>query len=264
MRRSSRAKHGFIQFYMDDWKAGTAHMARVVRSVYFDLCLYTWDKRQPVSVATRNLMFADLGPQADAIVDALVDEGALIQDTKGAVHSPRALAEAERAFAAWEAKSRGGRVARGVEDSSKSDARVLQDSPTEQDQELEQEQEPESKGDDVPISPESVEKSVKKANERHTIVETWNEIAAANGLPQVMRMTDKRISHLDARLKEVGFDDLLIALKMVPTSRFLIGHGPEGWKAHFDWFLQPSSFVKLQEGFYHNDRKKKGASAWTQ
>lgn len=105
---SGRRRHSFIQFYMADWLAGTARMSRMIRSIYFDICVYNWDKGAPVPAAELYLMLSDLDDGL-GLVNVLVESGQLIRDDAGCVSSPRAMAEAERALAAWEAKSAGGR-----------------------------------------------------------------------------------------------------------------------------------------------------------
>jgi hypothetical protein len=267
MRNSSRGKHSFIQFYFDDWQAGTARMTPAQKALYFEICLYSWDRVRPVPKGELRLIISGW-PGGGQIVDELVDSERLVRGADGSVYSPRALREGQRAMAAWEAKSRGGRLRQGGEDSSKSGAAELEHSCKTAGADPDTDSEPDSelKGDDVEISeidPQISPKAIERANAIMSIVEAWNAMAAANGLSQVARVTEKRQNHLNARLNEVGVDDLLTGIQQIPSSRFLTGHGPEGWKANFDWFLQPSSFVKLQEGFYHNRGRGKG-SAWTQ
>jgi hypothetical protein len=54
------------------------------------------------------LMTSDID-NASVIVEALIEAGYLKADDNGGVFSPRAIREGERAFAAWEAKSQGGK-----------------------------------------------------------------------------------------------------------------------------------------------------------
>lgn len=258
MRRSSREKHSFIQFYFDDWKAGTAHMTRLVRSVYFDICMHQWDKRQSVSRSAMKLMLGDI-PEWAAIVDALVDTGFLERAADDGVWSPRALREGERAFAAWAAKSKGGKAARGggtVEskphDSCKSGAAMLEDTTTDSDSDSDSDSE--KKKGDSSFGP--------SRDDLARVVEAWNGMAEANDLSCVRTMTEKRIGHLKVRIRENGINAVLEAIGMIPQSSFLLGRSETGWKANFDWFLQPSSFTKLLEGGYARGKGK--ASAWTE
>lgn len=264
---SGRGRHSFIQFYMNDWLAGTARMSRTVKSIYFDICVYNWDKAAPVPPAELMLMCGDLDPQqSETIIAALLATGQLVEGEQG-IFSPRAMAEAERALAAWRAKSEGGKksVPGKLKHSSEHSS-------------IEPEPEPDRKKEGVPDGTPKKAR-VKKAKPakpvepkvpaipqaaKAMIPELWNEIAAANGLSAILRMTDARKTTLDARIAEHGVNAILDAMRTIPKSRFLLGRTSDGWKANFDWLLQPSSMQKLIEGFYHNSGRGKGASAWTE
>lgn len=82
------------------------------------------------------------------------------------------------------------------------------------------------------------------------IVEAWNELAEAKGLAKVVRVTDTRRKQIQARIKEYEPDDWSKALTAIYKSKFLCGENDRGWKADFDFLLQPKSFVKLVEGAY--------------
>lgn len=82
------------------------------------------------------------------------------------------------------------------------------------------------------------------------IVEAWNELAEAKGLAKVVRVTDSRRKQIQARIKEYEPDDWSKALTAIYKSKFLCGENDRGWKADFDFLLQPKSFVKLVEGAY--------------
>ena len=82
------------------------------------------------------------------------------------------------------------------------------------------------------------------------IVEAWNELAEAKGLAKVVKVTDTRRKQIQARLREYDPDDWSKALTAIYKSKFLCGENDRGWKADFDFLLQPKSFVKLVEGAY--------------
>ena len=257
-RSSSREKHSFIQFYFDDWKAGTAHMTRLVRSIYFDICLYNWDKRRAVSPGALLMMTADV-ENAAAIINALVEEGALETDDKGFVHSPRALREAERAYGAWVGKSRGGRgggsaapvgetgSAVGGKDESGDESSSVRSK-------LQHSSEvcsTDSDSDSEPDSEEEEDSDSRNELDGRSVVEAWNDMARRNGLKQIAKMTAERIGRLAERIVEHGGPQALIAgIKLIPETPFLLGRGDSGWKASFDWFLKPDSLVHLIEGRY--------------
>lgn len=79
----------------------------------------------------------------------------------------------------------------------------------------------------------------------------WNKLAAEIGLAQASKLTDTRRRQLKARLSEcggiIGWVKVMAAIRESP---FLKGENDRGWKADLDFVLQPSSFVKIQEGKY--------------
>lgn len=92
------------------------------------------------------------------------------------------------------------------------------------------------------------------------IVAAWNLLASRQGLPAIQKMTDKRKTSLRSRIKEHGAEVILKAIAGIEDSDFLLGRNDRGWKANFDFLLQPSSMTKLIEGAYHGRTGKR--SAW--
>ena len=85
-------------------------------------------------------------------------------------------------------------------------------------------------------------------------VEAWNVFAKDHKLATITTMTDRRRKRLAGRLKDCdGLPGWHAALAMIPKSSFLLGNNERGWKANFNWILQPDSFAKLREGGYPVD-----------
>ena len=82
------------------------------------------------------------------------------------------------------------------------------------------------------------------------VIEAWNKLADDCGLPKIARMTESRKRQLAARIRDHPFEDWAAALAAVRRSPFCKGDNPRGWRANFDFLLQPSSFTKLLEGHY--------------
>lgn len=257
---SGRSRHSFIQFYMDDWLAGTSRMPRLIRSVYFDICCYTWDKAMPVTPSELFLMLSDLPHgQGEQIIDSLVAGQKLERDANGAVWSPRAMQEAQRALSAWEAKSMGGRktsaskVAAAKQEDTSSSAAIEPEPEPELEKKGEADASPKENDDEEKSKTGAIRVPKPALPGMDLIPPTWNEIARKAGLTQVTKMTEERTKRLRARTEEHGADVILAAIKTVPDSEFLLGKiGKGAWKANFDWLLQPESCLKLIEGFYHN------------
>jgi len=81
-----------------------------------------------------------------------------------------------------------------------------------------------------------------------------------SNLPKVIKLTDMRKQHLNARIKEYDIDTVYKAIDMVGASDFL-RYGGGSWKgANYDWVFNPNNFVKILEGNYVNKGSKKPIS----
>jgi hypothetical protein len=108
----SRGRHSYIKFYPTDWMAGTARLTRLQRSVYFEICLYNWDKGTPMPRAEQQLAFADL-PEAKAIIETLLQLDKIHRTKGGSLASDRAVIEARSSRDRWEIAHSSGK--RGAE-----------------------------------------------------------------------------------------------------------------------------------------------------
>jgi len=82
------------------------------------------------------------------------------------------------------------------------------------------------------------------------VVEVWNDLADRRGLPRVKVLTPTRLKQVKARIKSSSLDDFTEAIGAIERSSFLLGENDRGFRADFDFFLQPKSFTRLIEGFY--------------
>lgn len=82
----------------------------------------------------------------------------------------------------------------------------------------------------------------------------YNIAAEALGLPRAEKLTHERKRKIRARLQEHGIEGWDRALVEIERSEFLRGGGDKGWRAALDFLLQPSSFNKVLEGGYSDDR----------
>lgn len=85
---------------------------------------------------------------------------------------------------------------------------------------------------------------------RDEILEAWRIRMVPQGFPPVRKMTAQRIRQLDARLRDSTFDEWQQAMSALERSAFCRGENDRGWRADFDFLLQPKSFTKLLEGAY--------------
>jgi hypothetical protein len=184
----ANGRHSYVAFYPSDWLGGTARLPRLHRSVYFDVCCYNWDLAAPCPAIELSVMISDL-KGGSKIVDELVAMGKLIRNDDGSVENPKALAEARKALAAWEAMSKGGK-GRGKGDSKGVDKPHTNGAATE----------PEPK----------IEAKASSAETPDAMLGCVGEIARAAGVPTV---DQGRIAEQRALVKswlDAGADESLI------------------------------------------------------
>lgn len=123
-----------------------------------------------------------------------------------------------------------------------------------------------------PTTPPSVDSSVdssveemrmdKMSSARSEAVAIWNEMAKANRLAEVTKLTEKRKRRLDDRLKSAGIDGWRLAVGRVAGSKWMCEGSASrpNWRATFDFLVQEDQFQKLLEGAVVQDRRPKGAA----
>lgn len=83
------------------------------------------------------------------------------------------------------------------------------------------------------------------------VVQTFHKTCVL--LPTVKKLTAPRKSAINARLKEYGLQTLYEVFERVAGNEFFSGNNSRGWRADFDWIMEPKHFIKIMEGVY--DRK---------
>lgn len=83
------------------------------------------------------------------------------------------------------------------------------------------------------------------------VLDAWQERMVPLGYSAIRKLTTERKRRLRARIKEFpDLDDWQRAFGALERSGFLKGDNDRGWRADFDFLLQPKSFTKLLEGAY--------------
>lgn len=96
-------------------------------------------------------------------------------------------------------------------------------------------------------------------DEAAAVAHYWNGMAEECGLSQVKRMTATRREKIKARVKEVGFMNLCSnVIDQIPKQPFLTGKNARGWKCDFDWILEPSNLVKIEERKFEQGGRANG------
>lgn len=90
--------------------------------------------------------------------------------------------------------------------------------------------------------------------EVNKIIDKYNSI---EGISKCMKLTSKRKSNINARLKDYGFNRVMDALSKINDSDFLKGCNDRKFKADIDWVFNPNNFVKILEGKYNNRQPKR-------
>lgn len=104
--------------------------------------------------------------------------------------------------------------------------------------------EKETKESIVVISPK------KEIIDYEAIVQIFNSVCV--NLPKVSKLSEKRKSALKNRISESSLEALGDVFRKVSESRFLNGENKSGWKADFDWILNPANYLKISEDNYKN------------
>ena len=85
---------------------------------------------------------------------------------------------------------------------------------------------------------------------KREVVEAWQTRMVPQGFPPIRKMTSQRERQLNARLKDSTLEEWMQAMAALERSQFCRGENERGWRADFDFLLQPKSFTKLLEGAY--------------
>ncbi len=116
----------------------------------------------------------------------------------------------------------------------------------------------------VKIAPEKKAKSAKpeEVSVFAQIVGMYHEMCPE--LPKVTAITAARESALRARMQDIEeknpgqiFSTFGELFARVQGSSFLRGENKRGWRANFDWLMNPQNFAKVMGGTY-DDRKPAG------
>ena len=83
------------------------------------------------------------------------------------------------------------------------------------------------------------------------LVEGWNELALQCGLARVVKLSNRRKVQARARMREFpNIEDWRTVFANLRDARWMHGDNDRGWRADFDFILQPKSFIKLLENSY--------------
>lgn len=288
MSNNTRTRHAYVAFYPSDWLAGVSGLPRVAISIYFDICLYNWDKARPMPRSNFDMITMDMMQEAQGIVEMLIDFGKIKVDEKGALFSERAISEGEKALKLWEAKSKGGRnrqstvkrtVNKTVPKSAEKSAETIKDQSsstggiekeTEREKETDKKEVSSTLPKNVVVVDDSLVDSDDEAASRLQAVQAktdlirahmlniptaWNTMALSHGLTEITTVSDKRGELMRQVLLKHDLDTVLDVIRTIPESPFLLGANDKMGPVRFDWAMK--NFDELLDGSFHPDGEKK-------
>ena len=90
-----------------------------------------------------------------------------------------------------------------------------------------------------------------KKDYSYKVMKFWNNVMKSPvAIPTIAKMTPKRKTVVNARVKEFGINMVYNAIAKASESSFLNGGGSKGFLADFDWVFRPNNFPKVLEGNY--------------
>lgn len=90
-----------------------------------------------------------------------------------------------------------------------------------------------------------------KKDYSYKVMKFWNNVMKSPvAIPTIAKMTPKRKTVVNARVKEFGINAVYQAISKASESSFLNGGGSKGFLADFDWVFRPNNFPKVLEGNY--------------
>lgn len=97
------------------------------------------------------------------------------------------------------------------------------------------------------------------SNKKEYVADDFSELTTfwnKSGLPKIRNLSDTRKKRLRQRMSEENFrDNWREAIDRLKNSTFCMGGGNTGWKANFNWFLNPDMIDPILEGNYDNKTK---------
>jgi len=81
-------------------------------------------------------------------------------------------------------------------------------------------------------------------------LEAYNAMAGRTGLPLAKKLDGARLRRARVLVRNATVDDLTEAIDAIERNPWMHGQNDKGWRADFDFLLQPKSFTRLIEGSY--------------
>jgi hypothetical protein len=91
------------------------------------------------------------------------------------------------------------------------------------------------------------------------VVNLWN---AVPGITTCRKLTERRRAALRKRLADPDWhSNWRNGIERIGKSSFCMGAGQRGWRARFDWFVEPDTLNKILEGQYDDGQQQRNGTA---
>lgn len=107
------------------------------------------------------------------------------------------------------------------------------------------------------ISSDDESQTERVSDDCEAVIESWNAMASATGLPSCSKMQGKRRKACQARLRSDGLQAIQKAIERIPKSAFLRGEAGSWAGANIDFLLKPDSVTSILEGKYDDRNRSK-------
>lgn len=255
MRENSRMTDTWMPFYVGDYLSATTRLTTEQHGAYVLLLLDYWKNGPP--------------PNDDAVLAQIVRmslpawrkaKASLIgffEAKDGQLFHKRVEKERQRAEAITDERRKAGKIGatRRWQAARQTDGKRIAnaiDLPLANAQQNDAPSPSPSHGSNEPVasSNEDVSADAARPLTKKEVLDAWHERMVPLGFPRIAKMTNDRERKLNARLKDSTLDEWLRAFAALERSAFCRGENDRGWRADFDFLLQPKSFTKLLEGAY--------------
>lgn len=241
----------WMPFYVGDYLAATGRLTTEQHGAYLLILLDYWKNGPPPNddVVLAQIARLSTGSWRKAKAALLgffdVQDGLLIQK--------RVERERNRASKVTEERSKAGKVgaAKRWQSDDKRIANAI-DLPKANGQQNDTPSQSHTSSDEEVIASSNEEVSVgtDPPVTKSEILEAWRTRMVPLGFPAIAKWTAQRERLLNARLKDNSLEEWMRAFAALERSAFCRGENDRGWRADFDFLLQPKSFTKLLEGAY--------------
>jgi len=234
----------WVRFFPNEWLVGTRGMTGAEIAIYITAVAMIYERGEPIPGERLTYRTCGLSPSTFQIgLGKLIGNGKLNRAADGTLSNRKSLEELARR--------------KTIRDSYSSRGDFLT------------KQKPNGINGPVSKQPPSIGQSQNKtqtpkreASASHVekaAIAAYSTLARKIGLADIRDLSQTRKRKLRAILSRHGLDLWTEALAKIEASRFCRGEGPRGWKAGFDFLIQPSTFVKLLEGAYDDSKKPSAA-----